>query len=256
MRVTAPADAVDLWATDPDAVRDPALLARYEAMLSDDERARLARHAAGPLRRRHLVSRALLRNVLASPAGLAPERLVFTTTAHGKPELVTAPGRAPVRFNLSHTDGAIVVAVARADRAIGVDVERLDRVVDARRLAERFFAPSERTALAALDEPARRDAFFALWTLKEAALKARGVGIGAGRLDSLVVSLGQDGVLDATPSSWSLAVLELTAHHRVAIALDTPARAGLAPDVRWTVPFADDERRRPARVIASTAIDR
>jgi 4'-phosphopantetheinyl transferase len=254
--VTAPADAVDLWATDPDAVRDAALLARYEAMLSDDERARLAPHAAGPVRRRHLVSRALLRSVLASPAGLAPERLVFTTTAHGKPELATAPERARVRFNLSHTDGAIVVAVAHTDHAIGVDVERLDRVVDARRLAERFFAPSERATLAALDEPARRDAFFTLWTLKEASLKARGVGIGAGRLDSLVVTLGRDGVLDATPSSWSLVVLELTELHRVAIALDTPARGGLTLDVRWTVPFADDERHAPARVIASTAIDR
>jgi hypothetical protein len=71
-----------------------------------------------------------------------------------------------------------------------------------------------------------------------------------------VVTLGRDGVLDATPSSWSLVVLELTELHRVAIALDTPARGGLTLDVRWTVPFADDERHEPARVIASTAIDR
>src|SRR5512143_3256474 len=34
VRVTAPVDAVELWVTDPDAVRAPALLARYEELLS------------------------------------------------------------------------------------------------------------------------------------------------------------------------------------------------------------------------------
>jgi 4'-phosphopantetheinyl transferase len=44
-------------------------------------------------------------------------------------------------------------------------------------LVDQFFAPSEVSALRALPEPLQPSRFLALWTLKEAYVKARGLGL-------------------------------------------------------------------------------
>ena len=62
-------------------------------------------------------------------------------------------------------------------REIGVDVECFDRRVECLALARRYFAPSEITALEALDGAGQRQLFFRLWTSKEAAMKATGEGL-------------------------------------------------------------------------------
>jgi 4'-phosphopantetheinyl transferase len=60
--------------------------------------------------------------------------------------------------------------------AIGVDVERTDRIVEFEMLAARFFSASETAALARIrTDPRTR--FYDLWTLKEAFIKATGKGL-------------------------------------------------------------------------------
>ena len=85
---------------------------------------------------------------------------------HGRP---WAPG---VSFSVSHSGGLGLIAMAGADRRIGVDVERSRRQLDFRALAERFFHPDEVAAIGS-----RRDAFFRCWTRKEAVVKALGLGL-------------------------------------------------------------------------------
>jgi hypothetical protein len=88
-----------------------------------------------------------------------------------------------VAFNVSHTDGAALVALvgparaqeaAPAGLAVGVDVERApERPRDAVAVGRRVFTEAERAWLA--QDPEGR--FLTLWTLKEAALKATGQGL-------------------------------------------------------------------------------
>ena len=114
----------------------------------------------------------LLRAVLARYTGEAPDALRFARESKGRPYLA---GGGP-DFNLSDTTGGSVVAVAEHGR-LGVDLEKLDRVMPWQRLAKRYFAPREIAALGAMPDDDARRAFLALWTAKESSCKSTGTGI-------------------------------------------------------------------------------
>jgi amino acid adenylation domain-containing protein len=123
-------------------------------------------------------------------------------------------------FNLSHSDGWALVAVARG-REVGVDVERC-RAELAAGIAERFFAPDEVAALAAQPPPRRAAMFFTLWTLKEAYAKARGAGLGR-PLDRFSVRVDDRGRVrlrdrDDATARWSLRTLAPGAGYAGAVA--------------------------------------
>jgi 4'-phosphopantetheinyl transferase len=116
---------------------------------------------------------ALLRAVLARYVDAPSETLRFGREPHGRPFLL---GADMPDFNLSDTRGGSVIAVVRRGR-IGVDLERLDRALPHRRLAQRYFAPAECEVLQAMDDDDARAAFLRLWTAKEASCKSTGTGI-------------------------------------------------------------------------------
>jgi 4'-phosphopantetheinyl transferase len=79
-------------------------------------------------------------------------------------------------FNLSNS-GELVLIAAGGGRAVGMDVEKLRPLPDLLNIARRFFSPGEVRDILALSEDKRNEAFFAVWTRKEAFLKATGVGL-------------------------------------------------------------------------------
>ena len=87
-----------------------------------------------------------------------------------------------LEFNLSHTEGMILCAVT-AGYPIGVDIEDTTRPAEFLPLARRFFHPAEIALLENLPTDQLPRAFYRLWTLKEAYLKAVGAGL-TGRLDA------------------------------------------------------------------------
>ncbi|MGD9782834.1 MAG: 4'-phosphopantetheinyl transferase superfamily protein [Kiritimatiellia bacterium] len=103
------------------------------------------------------------------PRELGLDRVEWKTGTHGKPRLARAA--AEWGFNLSHAGNYVVAALAKG-AAIGVDLEALARKADVEALGERVFSESERALVRAVG----RDAFFALWSQKEALLKALGCG--------------------------------------------------------------------------------
>jgi 4'-phosphopantetheinyl transferase len=130
---------------------------------------------------------ALLGRLLAHYGGLTHPP-VIARTGRGKPY---APALAGIDFNLSHARDHALIAIAR-DQPLGVDLERIDRKLDAQDLARRFFSKREADALEAMPETERATAFLRLWTCKEAVLKALGAGISFG-LDRVAFDLGTDG---------------------------------------------------------------
>ncbi|CAM5437899.1 4'-phosphopantetheinyl transferase family protein [Rhodanobacter lindaniclasticus] len=121
--------------------------------------------------------RPLLR-LLAAYLGVDGDELSLAQDAHGRPRLDSSHGQA-LDFNWSHSGEHALVALARGI-APGIDIERRRPRPRALALARRFFDAAEADALAALPEGARDEAFLALWTAKEAVLKAHGRGIGYG----------------------------------------------------------------------------
>lgn len=99
-----------------------------------------------------------------------PDDLSIALGEHGKPYLPAAPH---LHFNLSHTPGLAMAVVASSP--VGCDVESTTRPIHPA-LARRAFSPTDCDRLSALPEPDRPAEFFRLWTLKEASLKALGIG--------------------------------------------------------------------------------
>lgn len=152
-------------------------LARYRELLSAEELERLAAFRRENAAQAYLVSRALLRTVLAEQLGCTPQSLQFARDVHDKPYLVpAADGRCALHFNLSHSEDWIALAIS--DAPVGVDVESSARNNNILGIAKRFFAPAESESLNALPEDARAEKFCELWTVKEACVKWSGLGIG------------------------------------------------------------------------------
>jgi 4'-phosphopantetheinyl transferase len=116
-----------------------------------------------------------VRRVLAQELYLPPQDLVFRADSHGKPHVVV-PGGKLLHFNLSHTRGLSALVLSRQVE-VGVDVESLGREVELLALARRYFATPEVLLLEDLAAEPQRELFFALWTLKEAWVKAKGLGL-------------------------------------------------------------------------------
>jgi 4'-phosphopantetheinyl transferase len=150
---------------------DPDRLAALRATFSPREEDRFRSFATDVLRSRWGAGRGTLREVLGRVLSCAASEVEFRYGRHGKPQVAGSP----VRFNISHSGALAVIALALAE--VGVDVE-LPRVRRSDAIARRFYAPAEIERLFAETDPAARaDAFFRLWTCKEAFLKVTGEGL-------------------------------------------------------------------------------
>lgn len=171
------ASVIDLWLVHYREIDDPSLVAALQQLLSTEEQQRGARFLHAEDRHRFLLTRATVRTVLSRYAPLRPQDWSFTVNEHGRPAIANRlPQAAGLCFNLSHTQGLIVLGVCR-ERQLGVDVENMRERTPSPGIAERFFAPQESATLARLPQEMRHERFFAYWTLKEAYIKARGRGM-------------------------------------------------------------------------------
>ena len=167
MRGTGP---LHLYYADRRCLADE-VVARF-VTAADRERCAAATH---PRRRAEcLAGRALLRHALEQFTGRSGPSHELRATPEGKPECVAGPA-----ISLSHS-GEIVVCAVAAGGSIGVDVETRRPRTPVMALAAQYFSPLEASWIEA--DPDRR--FQMLWVLKEAYLKALGVGL-AGGLGSL-----------------------------------------------------------------------
>ncbi|MBV9911553.1 MAG: 4'-phosphopantetheinyl transferase superfamily protein [Sinobacteraceae bacterium] len=222
--LTATPAEVHLWFIFCNEVRDASMLARYRGtLLSRSEAAREATFHRGEDRHRYLLTRAAIRCILSEYAPIAPAKWTFVTDEHGRPWLTDVPEAARrVSFNISHTDGIILIAIT-ADAALGVDVEWHDTRTDRMALAERYFAPAEAASLRRLPAERQLAAFFDLWTLKEAYIKARGSGLSIPlckfcfALDDSHIQFGADPSIDSDASQWRFWLLHPATEHSAAV---------------------------------------
>jgi 4'-phosphopantetheinyl transferase len=167
--------------------------AKYPALLSDEERHRsVGFHFEGD-RRVFVAAHALLRLTLSRFALVAPSSWQFRAGEHGRPEIAEPGSR--LRFSISHTRGLAACAVV-LDRDIGLDVEHLSRDAPIE-LATSFFAEREARAVENAPSEDRTARFLTCWTLKEAYIKARGLG--------LSIPLDQFAMYEDSQHGWRIA---------------------------------------------------
>jgi len=156
-----------LWLIDVPEALDP----RLPACLSDEEKVRADRFRDEFLARRYRAAHGALRLLADSLFAIPTGQQHYAANAHGKPGLRDFP-----RMHCSLSYGGRRVLVGWSlDRAIGVDLEPMRTLPDARDLAELHFTPAERTRLSQVEDLHR--AFLTAWVRKEACVKALGSGL-------------------------------------------------------------------------------
>ncbi len=113
--------------------------------------------------------------MLCSRLDCGNEELSFGESSHGKPFAVVRGVHAPVGFNVSHSGGHGLIALAAGGR-IGVDVEERVPKRNLDSLIEAVMGPRERAELAVLQGAEKLRKFYRFWTFKEALIKALGTG--------------------------------------------------------------------------------
>jgi 4'-phosphopantetheinyl transferase len=163
------ADEAHVFVANPEQL--PCTIRELEDLLTPDERDRAARYRAGTVRDQFIAGRGLLRRLLAGCLGMPPHAVPITYILNGKPVLVGSP----LHFNVSHTHGLALIAIAH--QRVGVDVERTRPIPDADGLVGRFFSPAEQAEYRGLPAPRRPQAFYRGWVCKEAVIKAAGASV-------------------------------------------------------------------------------
>ena len=151
-----------------------ASLDRYgRTLLSADEQRRLGSYRSRESAERYVVTRALVRAVLSERLGTSPASIVISHNERGKPLL-----QENLHFNVSHSGDLILLAVSESC-PVGVDVERRRDVERVGALVQRWLTDAEREQVGKIAGSGLTvsEAFLRVWSLKEARLKALGVGI-------------------------------------------------------------------------------
>ena len=248
-------NTVGVWHASPEVVL--AHVADGTAQLSAAERHRHGTFLFEHDRALYLATHVLARWLIGAAAGFPAHDIVLGTDPYGCP-VVLAPDRArPLQLSLSHTPGLIAVALARR-LGCGVDVERVRDDVDLELLATAICSPAELAWFRRLPPSGRQEAFFGLWTVKEALLKAAGVGLGG---DPATISVLPDWAssrvlllsshLPRVGGGWRVVRGRPTRGHRLALAFgeavpipSTPARV-----VLWNL-----ASEKPASELAAAAL--
>ena len=130
----------------------------------------------------------------------------------------------PLRFNLTHSDGIVACAIS-VRIELGIDAENMNRARSPMDIARSVFAPSELAALERAPQTAREELFFAFWTLKEAYVKARGLGLSL-PLDRFAFTIGESDLptiafhrdLDDDPADWQFQLYRIDHERMLSVA--------------------------------------
>ncbi len=153
----------------------------FLSQFSSEEKSRAERFKFAIHRNRFIVSHGFVRNLLAKYLNVKPEDIEYAKGEQGKP-CIFSNNLVDLQFNLSHTQDIAILAVTR-HAAVGIDIEFNDRKTDWQGICKRFFNISEQEALFSLPEAQQANAFFDLWTRKEAYMKVLGTGLSLSPLD-------------------------------------------------------------------------
>lgn len=138
-------------------------------LLSKQEQAAALRYYHVKDQQRYVIQHGILRLLLSSYLNVPATDVAYTYNSTKKPYLATGD----CFFNLSHSHGEFLIAIGDAE--LGIDIEHINHNFAYQDIASNYFSADEVAFISRTQNPA--EAFFLLWTRKEALLKACGTGI-------------------------------------------------------------------------------
>ncbi len=200
MRIGLEGSAAQVWALRLDEVERawPGCV----SVLSAEETAGMRRFRSARDRVMHSVSRACLRLLLGRYREMPPEDIRFEKNGFGKLSLAGDQNAADMRFNISHS-GEYVVLGFTLGRDIGVDIEAIKAIAEFGELAHDICSPEELRRLESVPVRDRLTELYRYWTLKEAYVKAIGVGLSFPHRTVRVLATEKGYALDMA-GTWSV----------------------------------------------------
>lgn len=226
------------------------------AWLTKPELARFNRFQFDRHRKQLLLGRVLMRAALSCyDRSVAPASWQFIHNDYGKPAISPQQNSAAVYFNLSHSAEKVVLAVSRFE-GIGVDIECARKPRRIAAIAQRYFSQKEAAALLALPETLQQARFYDLWTLKEAYIKACGMGLAIplqhfsyGFLGEDRLDLEFDAQRNDDAAAWQLWQLDAGSDFRLALAAKAGGAVSAHSVAGWRLAGFDKVVEEPVQVL-------
>ncbi len=182
----------------------------------------------------YLLARFLLKNKLSMYfSDIAPDKWKFNRNEYGKPTIANSETPTWLNFNLAHTRDMVVCAFS-GNPEVGVDIENRNQDIAYRDIAKSIFSSAEFHILANLKFAEGQNQFFKFWTLKEAYIKAKGLGLQIS-LDqfSFQIENNNDVQVIFKPEmkefseNWKFKLLNPTNDCQIAVALQTSSKLSI-----------------------------
>lgn len=227
--------------------------------LTEVELARYQRYQFERHRKQLLLGRMLMRSVLSQyDQSVDPASWRFSHNNYGKPAIHSEQQRLPLFFNLSHSGGKLVLAVAGFE-SIGVDIEQCSKQRRIDKISARYFSTQEAAELLACSEQNKLQRFYELWTLKEAYIKACGQGLAIPLQyfsysfpSSENIAIEFDSAREDDPKCWQIWQLSCGEKFKLALA----AKVGESPRVEklfsWQMTGLEEFQAEDSRIIRSS----
>lgn len=168
---------IHIWHANPANFKNGDTLNYFASLLNKDEIKQKNQFYFDDLQHHYLITRALVRIVLSKYISyVKPEEWQFSREAYGKPFIANPKLADILSFNISHTPGAIVLALVKKTE-IGIDIENIDRKTNIKSIYQSAFSSEEILLLENTPLHHKKKLFYRLWTLKEAYVKAKGLGL-------------------------------------------------------------------------------
>ncbi|MNK25900.1 4'-phosphopantetheinyl transferase sfp [compost metagenome] len=136
-------------------------------VLSEREQEKASRMFIPKDKERYSVSKFCLRTLLSLSSNKTPQEVDFIFHEHKKP---TVQG---IEFNISHTGDYVLIVIS--PKPVGIDVEYLNSEFDFKSILDITFSKKEIDFIG--NKEVNPTNFYAMWTRKEALLKASGEGV-------------------------------------------------------------------------------
>ena len=144
-------------------------------ILNNDEISSLFDYPFIKQRNIFLLSRVMLRDILSFYLKISPEDVRFSKNEYGKPFILNE-SKESIYFNLSHSNNCVALAISNTS-SVGVDIEYFNRDIEINSIIDYYFSKKEKKYLSYFDETQKKHNFYKMWTLKEAYIKSRGIGL-------------------------------------------------------------------------------
>lgn len=167
--LTLPKGTVHIWYSPLDLWRNR--VGELKGLLSAEEIQRSEELVFQNRSDDYIISRSILRKILAQYLGGAPESVSLELNTTGKPYLTSSR----YYFNLSHSNDLFICGITW-DTPIGIDLQHIYSISNIDTLIRNYFSPEEQQIVNSVIDSRIQDLFFTIWTAKEAYLKGTGEG--------------------------------------------------------------------------------